>query len=339
MKTDEKKLLWWLAAGAGALMAARTISRTLQAYDFNGKVVLITGGARGLGLVMARQLADEGARLVLCSRNERQLEEAHRELTGKGADVLALKCDVTKEQEVNDLIVQVQNTFGPIDVLINSAGVIQAGPVTEMAVQEYEEAMNTHFWGALYTILAVLPEMRARGGRILNIASVGGRISVPHLVPYSASKFALVGLSEGLRAELKQYGIMVTTATPGLMVTGSPRNAIAKGHHKEEYALFKIVDSSPLTAMSAEASARNMLNALRHGDATVTTTLPAKFGVLLHGVAPGLTADIMGLVNRMLPGEGGIGKSRAKGYESESRLSMSGLTARTQQAARKNNEL
>lgn len=339
MKTDEKKKLWWLAAGAGALMTVRAISRILNAYDFNGKVVLVTGGARGLGLVMARQLAKEGARLVLCSRNERQLEDARLELAGKGADVLVMKCDVTKEQEVNDLITNVQNEFGPIDVLINNAGVIQAGPVTEMTVQEYEEAMNTHFWGPLYTILAVLPSMKARGGRILNIASVGGKISVPHLIPYSASKFALVGLSEGLRAELKQFDITVTTATPGLMVTGSPRNAIAKGHHKEEYALFKIMDSSPLTAMSAEASARKMLNALRHGDAEVTTTLPAKFGVLLHGVAPGLMADILGLVNRVLPGEGGIGKKRAKGYESESPLSMSGLTERTQQAAVKNNEL
>jgi len=339
MKTDEKKMLGWLAAGAGALMAARAISRTLNAYDFNGKVVLITGGARGLGLVMARQLAKEGARLVLCSRNERQLEDARLELAGKGADVLVMKCDITKEQEVNDLVTNVQNEFGPIDVLINNAGVIQAGPATEMTVQEYEEAMNTHFWGPLYTILAVLPSMKARGGRILNIASIGGKISVPHLVPYSASKFALVGLSEGLRAELKQYDIIVTTATPGLMITGSPRNAIAKGHNKEEYALFKIMDSSPLTAMSAEASARKMLDALRHGDAEVTTTMPAKFGALLHGIAPGLMTDILGLVNRVLPGEGGIGKKRAKGYESESRLSMSDLTARTQQAARQNNEL
>lgn len=340
MKANDKNKLWWLAAGAGALLAARTVYRNLTAYDFSGKTVLITGGSRGLGLVMARQLAKEGARLVLCARDEFELEDARMELAGKGAEVLVQKCDVTSQQQVDDMITNVLNEFGPIDVVINNAGIISAGPVTEMTVQEFEEAMNTHFWGPLYTTLAVLPSMKARGeGRILNIASIGGKISVPHLVPYSASKFALVGLSEGLRAELQKYNIIVTTANPGLMRTGSPRHAIMKGQHKQEYALFKIMDSSPLTSISAEASAKQILDALRHGDAEVTTTMPAKFGELLHGISPGLMTSIFGLVNSVLPGEGGIGKQRAKGYQSESELSMSSLTERTQQAARRNNEL
>ncbi|WP_242928705.1 SDR family NAD(P)-dependent oxidoreductase [Pontibacter vulgaris] len=340
MKTKDKKNLMWLAAGAAALVAGRAIIRNLSAYNFRNKVVLITGGARGLGLVMARQLAKEGARLVLCSRNETQLENARLELAGKGADVLVLKCDVTKEEQVQEMIHHVQNYFGPIDVLINNAGVIHAGPVTEMTVQDFEEAINTHYWGPIYTTLAVLPTMRARGGgRILNVSSIGGKISVPHLVPYSASKFALVGLSEGLRAELDQYNIIVTTATPGLMVSGSPRHAIIKGQHKKEYSLFKIMDSSPLSAMSVEKTAALILDALRHGDAEVTTTLPAKFGELVHRLSPELMTDVFALVNRILPGEGGIGKNRAKGYESESSLSMSGLTERTEKAAAKNNEL
>ncbi|MFD2515279.1 SDR family NAD(P)-dependent oxidoreductase [Pontibacter locisalis] len=340
MKANNTKRFWWLAAGAGALLAAKAVSRSLNSFNFSGKVVLITGGSRGLGLVMARQLAAEGARLVLCSRDNIELEDARMELAGQGAAVLVQKCDVTVEQEVNDMITNVQNEFGPIDVLINNAGIIQAGPVTEMNIREFEEAMNVHFWGPLYTTLAVLPAMKARGeGRILNIASIGGKISVPHLVPYSASKFALVGLSEGLRAELKKYNITITTATPGLIRTGSPRHAIMKGHNKEEYALFKIMDSSLLTSMSAEETAEKIINALRHGDAEVTTTLPAKLGALLHGISPGLMTNIFGLANRALPGEGGIGKERAKGYESESRLSESSLTERTQQAALRNNEM
>lgn len=340
MKTDDKKKLWWLAAGAGALLTARAVYRSLTAYDFNGKTVFITGGSRGFGLVLARQLAAEGARLVLCARDETELENARIELAGKGADVLVQKCDVTDEQQVNHVITNVLNEFGPIDVLINNAGVISAGPVTEMTLREYEEAMNTHFWGPLYTILAVLPSMKARGeGRILNIASIGGKISVPHLVPYSASKFALVGLSEGLRAELAKYNITVTTANPGLMRTGSPRHAIVKGQHKEEYALFKLMDSSPLTSSSAEAAAKQVLEALRHGDAEVTTTLPAKFGELLHGISPGLMTGIFEAINRLLPGEGGIGKQRAKGYESESELSFSKYTENTDKAAVRNNEI
>lgn len=339
MEKDKNKL-WWLAAGAGAILVARSIYRKVTAYNFSGKTVLITGGSRGLGLVMARQLAAEGARLVLCARNAEELDKAREELSGRGAEVYSMVCDITDQQQVNTMMATVQNDFGAIDVLINNAGIISAGPIAEMTIQEFEEAMNIHFWGPVYTTLAVLPSMRARGGgRILNIASIGGVISVPHLVPYSASKFALVGLSEGLRTELMQYNISVTTATPGLMQTGSPRHAIMKGHHKEEYALFKIMDSNPLTSMSAEASASEILDALRHGDAGVSTTLFAKSGILLHKLSPELLSMVLSLVNKALPGEGGIGKERAKGYESESPLSMSDMTSRTQEAAIRNNEL
>lgn len=340
MKATDNKKLWWLAAGAGALLATRAVYRNLSAYDFNGKVVLITGGSRGLGLVMARQLAKEGARLVLCSRDETELENARMELAGKGADVLVMKCDVTVEEQVNSMIANVQNEYGPIDVLINNAGVIHAGPVAEMTVQDFDEAIKTHYWGPIYTTLAVLPAMKARReGRILNISSIGGKISVPHLVPYSASKFALVGLSEGLRAELDQYGITVTTATPGLMRTGSPRQAFVKGQHKKEYALFKIMDSSPLTSNSAEATAASILDALRHGEAEVTTTAPAILAAYIHALSPALMTSIFSLINKFLPGEGGIGKNRARGAESESDLSMSWMTARTEKAAARNNEL
>ncbi|MCX2741111.1 SDR family NAD(P)-dependent oxidoreductase [Pontibacter anaerobius] len=339
MKTKDKNTLMWLAAGVGALAAVRAVSRKLNAYDFNGKTILITGGSRGLGLVLARQLAKEGARLVLCARDETELENARMELAGKGAEVLVQKCDVTDRQQVEDMITNVQNEFNPIDVLINNAGVIHAGPVAEMTVKEFDEAIKTHFWGPVYTTLAVLPAMKARGGgRILNIASIGGVVSVPHLVPYSASKFALVGLSEGLRAELKKYNILVTTATPGLMQTGSPRHAIIKGQNKKEYTLFKLMDSSSLTSISAEDSAKQMLDALRHGDAAVTTTLFATVGELLHRVSPGLTTDILALVNALLPGEGGIGKNRATGHESETPLSQSTWTEKTQKAAMRNNE-
>ncbi|MEJ8757073.1 SDR family oxidoreductase [Pontibacter sp. H259] len=340
MKASENKKLWWLAAGAGALLAARAVYRKVSAYDFNGKVVLITGGSRGLGLVMARQLAKEGARLVLCARDARELENARMELAGNGADVLVIKCDVTDQQQVSNMIANVQNEFGPIDVLINNAGVIQAGPVAEMTVEDFDEAIKIHYWAPIYTILAVLPTMKLRNeGRILNIASIGGKISVPHLVPYSASKFAMVGLSEGLRAELSKYNICVTTATPGLIRTGSTGHAIVKGQNEKEYALFKHMDSSPLTSNSAEETAASILNALRHGDAEVTTTFPAIFGEFVHGISPGFMTSVFSLVNKFLPGEGGIGKNRATGAESESELSRTWATERSDKAASKNNEL
>jgi short-subunit dehydrogenase len=223
---------------------------------------------------------------------------------------------------------------------MNDAGVIQVGPLETMSAKDYRQAMDVHFWGPFHTINAVLPQMKRRGsGRIVNITSIGGRISVPHLLPYSASKFALVGFSEGLRAELAKDGIVVTTVTPGLMRTGSPRNAQFKGQHRAEYAWFAISDSLPGVSMSAERAARQIIEACRHGRSEITLSLPAKIATTIHGLLPGLTADVLGLVNRLLPRAGGIGQRTALGWESESPAAPSVLTTLTERAAARNNEL
>lgn len=329
----------WAIAGAGALMATRALVRKWSAYELRDKSVLITGGSRGLGLVMAREFAREGARVAICARDVEELERARADLAERGARVLAVPCDVTERAQVNELVNVVRDHFGRIDVLVNNAGVIQVGPVEVMTVEDYEEAMRTHFWGPLYATLAVLPEMRGRReGRIVNISSIGGKISVPHLVPYSASKFALVGLSEGLRAELRKDGVMVTTVCPGLMRTGSPRNAIFKGKHRAEYAWFSISDALPVSAMKAERAARQIIAACKRGDAEVVLSIQAELAVKFHGLFPGLTADLLGLINYLLPGAGGIGKRRAKGKDSQSSWSPSLLTVLNEAAARQNNE-
>ncbi|MGH9944965.1 MAG: SDR family NAD(P)-dependent oxidoreductase, partial [Pyrinomonadaceae bacterium] len=233
-----------------------------------------------------------------------------------------------------------QGQFGQIDALINNAGMIQVGPVEVMTLADYEQAMKTHFWGPLYAILAVLPEMRRRGaGRIVNISSIGGKIGVPHLVPYSASKFALVGLSEGLRSELMKDGVVVTSVCPGLMRTGSPRNADFKGRHREEYAWFSISDSLPVSAMQAERAARQIVAACERGDAEVIVSLQAVLAVKFHALFPELTADLLGLINNFLPSAGGIGRRSAKGKDSASALSPSWLTSLSDAAARRNNEM
>src|SRR5205085_9593116 len=308
------------ALGAGALLAARTLLRQVNAYSFRGRVVLITGASRGLGLLIARELAREGARLAICARDEDELEAAQQELS-QYAEVIGIPCDVTDRLQVEAFVQAARNHFGRVDVLINNAGMIVVGPMDVMTVEDYEQAMRVHFWGPLYAVLAVLPEMRQRrSGRIVNISSIGGKLSVPHLLPYSASKFALVGLSEGLRSELRKDGITVTTVCPGLMRTGSPRNANFKGQHEAEYAWFKISDSLPLTSISALRAARQIIDAVRHGDAEVVLTIQAKAAALFHGIFPGLTADILGLVNQLLPEAGGSGAQRQKGRDSESAL-------------------
>ena len=328
------------AAGAGAIVAARALIRRARRYDVRGRVVLITGGSRGLGLVLARELAREGARLAICARDVDDLERARDELEARGATVLAVPCDVTDQALTNEMVRAVRDHFGQIDVLINNAGIIEVGPMEVMTIEDYEDAMKTHFWAPLYTTQAVLQEMRRRGeGRIVNIASIGGKISVPHLLPYSASKFALVGFSEGLRAELAKDGIIVTTVCPGLMRTGSPRNATFKGQHRAEYAWFSISDSLPVTSIAAERAARQIIEAFKRGDAEIVLTIQAKLAVLFHGLFPGLTADILGAVNSLLPEAGGIGRARAKGKESESKLAPSWLTTLSDRAAEENNQI
>ncbi|HJQ70889.1 MAG TPA: SDR family NAD(P)-dependent oxidoreductase [Blastocatellia bacterium] len=340
MNKGSTKAILCAAGSAAALIAARALLRRARHYDLRGRVALITGGSRGLGLVLARELAREGARLAICARDAEDLERARDDLEARGAEVMAAPCDVTDRAMVEEMVGAVRDHYGQIDLLVNNAGVIEVGPMEVMTVDDYQEAMKTHFWAPLYTVLAVLPEMRQRGeGRIVNISSIGGKISVPHLLPYSASKFALVGFSEGLRAELMKDGVLVTTVCPGLMRTGSPRNATFKGQHRAEYAWFSISDSLPVTSIAAGRAARQIIAATRRGDAEVVLTIQAKLAALFHGVFPGLTADLLGVVNSLLPEPGGIGTARAKGKESESSLSPSWLTALSDRAAQENNQI
>ena len=217
---------------------------------------------------------------------------------------------------------------------------IQVGPLEVMTAEDFEIAMKAHFWAPLNTIMAVLPSMRERkAGRIVNISSIGGKVSIPHLVPYSASKFALVGLSKGLRAELMKDGISVTTVCPGLMRTGSPRNADFKGKHQYEYAWFSISDALPLLTVSAENAARQVIRACKRGQAELVISVPAKAAVLFDSLFPETMYQILGLVNQLLPEAGGVGTRRMKGRDSTSSWSPSLLTTLNEEAAVRNNEV
>jgi len=333
------RLLAGALAGVAAWRIGRAMARQNRRIDFHGKTVLITGGSRGLGLVLARQFGEEGARLVLCARDEAELERAREELADRGFPVLVMPCDLTDREQIARMVRQVHAAWGDVDVLVNNAGVIQVGPMEEMTENDYRQAMGVHFWGPLHAMYSVLPGMRRRGGgRVVNIASIGGKISVPHLMPYCASKFALVGLSQGFRAELRRHGVYVTTVCPGLMRTGSPVNAQFKGQNRREFAWFSVSDSLPLLSLDAERAARRIVEACRYGDAELITPLWAAGAATFHGLMPGLTADLMAVANRLLPRPGGIGTAIAKGSESRPRWLPSWLTASGDRAARRNNE-
>lgn len=338
--TRQHKFLLGLASGAAALFGLAQAARQRHAISFDGRVVVITGGSRGLGLVMARQLADEGARLCLLARDREELDRARAQLPAD-AEVMTIRCDVRRRADVRLAMDMILERWSAVDVLINNAGVIQVGPLEHMTEEDFENAMATHFWGPLHMMFEAVPSMRRRGfGRIVNISSIGGKMAVPHMAPYSASKFALVGLSDAVRSELDQYGIRVTTVTPALMRTGSPLNADIKGQHEAEYAWFSIMDSMPGLSMSAERSARKILTACRYGDPVLTLGMPAKIAIPLNYVAPGIMARVHALANRILPAPNGVdGDRRRRGHESQSEWTEGFATALTEKAAVANNEV
>lgn len=340
MRNDQKFIVG-LAAGVAAAMAGARLARGRRAIDFGGRGVVITGGSRGLGLVMARKLAAQGARLALIARDDRELDRAKRLLEEEhGAQVMAVRCDVRRQADVRDAVAQILNEWTTVDVLINNAGVIQVGPLEHMQHEDFENAMATHFWGPLNLMLEILPAMRRRGfGRIVNISSIGGRIAVPHLAPYSASKYALTGLSDAVRAELAPHGILVTTVSPGLMRTGSPMNAQMKGQHEAEYAWFAISGSLPGVSISAERAADQILSACAHGDPELTISVHARAAAMLNQLAPTLVARLMALASRLLPGPTGPdGDHSRRGRDSESKWAPSLATTLSNRAAVLNNE-
>jgi NAD(P)-dependent dehydrogenase (short-subunit alcohol dehydrogenase family) len=338
--TNQARFLLGVAAGAAAVLAGSRAARRRHAIDFAGRVVVITGGSRGLGLVLARQFAAEGARLCLLARDEAELARAGAELRDMGAEVLTLRCDVRRRADIRAAVDRILDRWDVVDVLINNAGVIQVGPLDHMTTEDFENSVATHFWGPLHLMYEIVPGMRRRGfGRIVNISSIGGRLAVPHLAPYCAGKFALAGLSDAVRAELAQYGVRVTTVAPGLMRTGSPINAEMKGQHEAEYAWFAIAGSLPGLSISAERAARQILDACRHGDPDLIITTQARMAIAAAHLAPALSARVMMLADRMLPGPGGArGDRHRKGRDSASKWAPSAATILTDRAAEANNE-
>jgi NAD(P)-dependent dehydrogenase (short-subunit alcohol dehydrogenase family) len=313
---------------------------TRNRFSYTGRVVVVTGGSRGLGLLMARQVRKEGARVALLARNKEELVRA-KELLGDSSRVLTIACDVAEPALVRQAIEIVVHHFGRIDMLINNAGVIQVGPLEHMTYGDYHQAMNVHFWGAQHCTEAVLPYMRQRRcGRIVNIASIGGQIAVPHLAPYSASKFALVGYSDAVRAEVAKDGIRVTTVCPGLMRTGSTVNALVKGRHEAEFAWFGTLSSLPFVSIDAQRAARKIIEAARRGAPHLTITRQARFAAILDRLMPNTFGRMMTLAARALPRPAGVSGDEAwPGREARPAALPRVVTALGDRAALRNNEL
>jgi NAD(P)-dependent dehydrogenase (short-subunit alcohol dehydrogenase family) len=321
MKASGRNIVFGLGMAAG-VTALRLVQG--RGYNFRDKTVFVSGGSRGLGLLLAREFAVRGAKVAISGRDGIALQRAEEDIRRFSQKVLAVETDITVREEADRAVEQVRGTFGPIDVLVNNAGTICVGPLEVMTIDDFQQSLNTHFWGPYFTTMSVLDKMKRRKqGRIVNISSIGGKISVPHLLPYCVGKFALTGFSEGLRSALLKDKIYVTTVCPGLMRTGSPRNAFFKGDNQAEYAWFSISDALPGLSMSAERAARQIVSASMHGRAEVTLSVPAKLAVKLNAIFPGITSDFLSMINQVLPQSDGSGKQAKTGRDSFSDVSPS----------------
>ena len=295
-------------------------------------VALVAGGSRGLGLLVARELVGHGYRVAVCARD---LDEAREGAAQVGA--YAYRCDVSEKDEVAALVEQVEGEMGPIEVLIHVAGIIQVGPAESMTVEHFEDAVGTMLMGPVHTAWAVLPGMRQRGrGRIGVVTSVGGKVSPPHLLPYSTAKFGAVGFTEGLSAELAGTGVTATTIVPGLMRTGSHEQALFTGDHAAEYAWFAPAASLPVLSMNAERAARRMVDGVLGGKPLVVLSWLSHAAIRAHGLSPTLTVHLMGLVNRFLPTAAGQEEGHLGGTaKPQSVTTAHGPTVSGRQAAQK----
>ena len=252
------------------------------------KTIVITGASDGIGAEMARQLARSGGgevALVLAARNEALLAEVAAQCAAQGAQTLVVKTDVSDPAQCRQLVARAVDSFGGIDALINNAGISAQALFGEVKTDDlgwYEDLMRINLWGSVWCTHAALPYLKARRGSILAVSSLAGLIGVPGRTAYSASKFAMTGFFEALRAELKTAGVSVTTAYPGVVATqiryrgfnAAGRPAGASGLKEDD-------------AMSVETCARLIIEGMQRREREVVMTTKGKLGRWLKLLAPG----------------------------------------------------
>ena len=333
---------------AGALAGAAALAARRAPDDLRDEVAVVTGASRGLGLLLAGELARQGCRLVICARDAAELDRAAAQLREAGAGVTAVACDVTDEATPSRLVQTALERYGRLNIVLSNAGIIQVGPVQEASPELFEIALDTMALAPARLALEALPVMRRQlHGRIVTVASIGGKLSVPHLLPYSTAKFAAVGFSEGLRAELGRGPVTVTTVVPGLMRTGSHVQARFTGQAGKEFTWFALGASLPLLSMDAERAARQIIGAVRERRAEVILTPAGRVVSRIAGLAPGLTSEVLHLVQRLAlpapagrgPGADGEGRPGRDLEPSFSRAVFDRLTALGRSAAERFNEL
>jgi NAD(P)-dependent dehydrogenase (short-subunit alcohol dehydrogenase family) len=196
--------------------------------SFKNRVAVITGGAGGIGMAMARAFAARGARLVLADLDAPALERATAELSGTGAEAIGVRTDVTKLESVQALAGAAVHRFGAVHIVCNNAGIATFGEISQSTHRDWEFTMNVNFWGVVHGVETFVPKLleQGAGGHIVNTASMAGLVGMQWLGIYCASKFAVVGLTEALHRELKPHGIGVSVLCPMIVATNINENSV-----------------------------------------------------------------------------------------------------------------
>jgi len=188
--------------------------------NFKNKIVLITGASSGIGRETAIEFAKLGANLILVARRKDKLEQIEDELKKYNVSILACQCDISKKDQVKELSETVLEKFSSVDILVNNAGFAIYGSVSDLSINDIESQMETNYFGMVYCIKNFLPSMlKKKSGHIVNVASVAASFGLPGIASYCASKFAMLGFSEGLKYELKDTGIGITVVSPIMVRT------------------------------------------------------------------------------------------------------------------------
>lgn len=305
-----RRMLGALGLAVGAGLALSAVARRARRVDLRGRVVMITGGAHGLGFAIANEFLGRGCKLAIFGRGAELVERAVADLRSKGADVFGAACDASDPEQVRGFVARVLEHFGSIDVLVNNAGQCFAGPAAQLEAETVEQALRGIFLLQFHPTMAVLPHMRARRfGRIVNITSIAGKLPVAHQAAYAAGKYAATGWSGTLAIELARDGVYVSTLTPPPLRNGAPLSVHFNGRAEEEFLWFTRVLTSRLATITAGRTARAVVDAAEHGDPERSISLPCWLATRASGLAPNLAIRVLRILERYQPDPGAPGET------------------------------
>ncbi|MFH1262031.1 MAG: SDR family oxidoreductase [Pseudomonadota bacterium] len=251
-------------------------------------VVIVTGASGGIGKETALEFARKGARVVLAARNLARLEEVAKEIAAIGSEALIVPCDVSKEAECKQMVAKGIDRFGKIDILVNNAGYGHYAAVENLVAEDLHKIFSTNLYGAIWCAQAVIPHMKARHtGHIVNVSTVISFRSMPYMTAYCMTKFAMNAMDEGLRLELRPFGIGVTLLCPGLTATDFQTNADKVGY------------APPIRSrggMSAIRVGKLLVRAVEKKRRRVALTFSGNVLMYLQRICPAMVDEILSLV-------------------------------------------